>query len=155
MLRGIVLIAAGLVLVSAVGFAVRGRGTEESLEHTCSATDKRYIQTATTNMTALGIWAQGFKAGDLEAREVAEQARDAAKRVGYVRPRDPSLRLAQRLMDGMFLEYGEAVSLAAKERTRAGKHMHRSYGLANVAREVLVEAQPALAAQGCDVGPLL
>ena len=45
----------------------------------------------------------------------------------------------------MFQEYGEAVSLAAKERARAGKHMHRAYGLANFAREILLEAQPALA----------
>ena len=33
--------------------------------------------------------------------------------------------------------------------------MHRAYGLANFAREVLLEAQPALAKFGCDVGALL
>ena len=155
-LRGIGVFAAALVLAFGIGFVVRGGdGSEAPVTHSCAATDKRFIQTATTNMTALGIWSEGFRTGDIDADQVAEQARDAAKRVSYVRPRDPSLRLAQRLIDGMFNEYGQAVALAAKERTLAGKHMHRAYGLANFARDVLVEAQPQLAQYGCDVGPLL
>jgi hypothetical protein len=154
-LRGIGVIAAALVLAFAIGFGVRGLGTEEALAHSCSATDKRFIKTATTNMTALGIWADGYRNGEISADEVASQARAAARRVVYVKPRDPSLREAQRLMDAMFTEYGEAVVLAAEERTRAGRHMHRAYGLANFARDVLVDAQPELARHGCDVGPLL
>jgi hypothetical protein len=155
-LRGIGVTAAALVLAFGVGFAVRGgAGAEAPVAHSCAATDKRFIRTASTNMTALGVWADGFRSGDIDANEVAEQARDAAKRVRYVRPRDPSLRVAQRLIDGMFNEYGHAVALAAKERTRAGRHMHRAYGLANFARDVLVEARPELAERGCDVGPLL
>ena len=153
-MRRIGVTAAALVLAFAVGLAVQGRG-EEALAHTCSATDKRFIQTATTNMTALTIWADGFRSGQIAAQDVARQAHDAAKRVGYVEPRDPSLRHAQRLIYGMFDEYGRAVSLADKKRGDAGEHMHRSYGLANFAREVLVEAQPALAKRGCDVAPLL
>ncbi len=154
-MRRIGVTAAALVLAFVIGFAVRGGGTEDALAHTCSATDKRFIKTVGTNMTALGVWAEGYKSGAIEPEDVARQARDAAKRVKYVKPRDPSLRHAQRLIDAMFNEYGHAVSLAAKERARAGEHMHRAYGLANFAREVLVEAQPALAKQGCDVGPLL
>jgi hypothetical protein len=133
-LRGIGVIAAALVLAFAIGFGVRGLGTDEALAHSCSATDKRFIKTATTNMTALGIWAEGYRNGEIAAEEVATQARAAAKRIVYVRPRDPSLRRAQRLMDAMFTEYGAAVVLAEKERTRAGEHMHRAYGLANFAR---------------------
>jgi hypothetical protein len=154
-LRGIGIIAAALVLAFAIGFGVRGLGTEDALAHSCSATDKRFIKTATTNMTALGIWAEGYREGEIDAEEVRTQARAAAKRIVYVKPRDPALRQAQRLMDAMFTEYGEAVVLAEKERTRAGQHMHRAYGLANFARDVLVDAQPELAKHGCDVGPLL
>jgi hypothetical protein len=33
--------------------------------------------------------------------------------------------------------------------------MYRAYGLANFARDVLAEAQPALQPQGCDVAALL
>lgn len=155
-LRGIWIgvIAAALVLAFGLGLGVRG-GSSMDLRHTCGATDKRFIRTASTNMTALGVWSEGYRTGDIEADDVAREARDAARRVAFVKPRDPSLKAAQRFIDGMFTEYGEAVSLASKERARAGKHMHRAYGLANFARDVLVEARPALAKQGCDVGPLL
>jgi hypothetical protein len=155
-LRGIGVIAAALVLAFVVGFAVRGAGgSEASVRHSCAATDKRFIQTASTNMAALGVWSEGYRNGEIEADEVAKEARSAAKRVRYVKPLDPSLKLAQRYIDGMFNEYSQAVALAAKEASRAGKHMHRAYGLANFARDVLVEAQPKLAKHGCDVAPLL
>src|ERR687893_1869079 len=106
-MRGIYVIAAALVLAFAVGYAVRGSGSDAPVAHSCGATDKRFIQTASTNMTALGIWSEGYRSGDLGPEEVAEQARDAARRVSYVKPRDPALRQAQRLIDGMFVEYGE------------------------------------------------
>ncbi len=154
-MRGIGLTAAALVLAFAVGFAVRGGGSETSVTHSCGATDQRFIHTASTNMTALGMWSEGYRSGDLEPEHVAEQARDAAKRISYVKPRDPALRRAQRLIDPMFDEYGNAVSLADKKRGEAGEHMHRAYGLANFARDVLVDAQPALSARGCDLSPLL
>jgi hypothetical protein len=155
-LRGISVLAAALLLALGIGFAVRGEdGSAAAIEHSCAATDQRFIQTASTNMTALGIWAEGFRSGDIAPEEVARQARDAAKRVRYVKPQDPALRQAQRLIDGMLNEYSQAVTLAAEERERAGKHMHRSYGLANFARDVLVQAQSKLAEHGCDVGPLL
>ena len=101
-------------------------------------------------MTALGVVADGLRRGEIPADEVASEARYAARRVGYVKPRDPALQRAQYLIDGTLNEYGAAVSLSDEERDRAGLHMHRSYGLANVARDVLVEAQPALAKRGCD-----
>ena len=134
---------------------MHGGGTARAQGHSCSATDKRFIETASTNMTALGIWAEGFKTGDLGAAEVIEEARDAAKRVEYAKPHDPSLQLSQRLIGSMFREYGQADALGAKERTRAGQHMNRAYGLAGFARQVLVQAKPALAKRGCSVDPLL
>ena len=154
-LRGIGLSAAALVLAFAIGFAMHGGGDARATGHTCSATDKRFIQTASTNMTALGIWAEEYKTGDLRAAEVVKQAQDAAQRVGYVKPHDPSLKLSQRLIGSMFREYGQAVALAAKARTSAGEHMNRAYGLAGFARQVLTEAKPALAKRGCSVDPLL
>jgi len=54
----------------------------------------------------------------------------------------------------MFTEYGEAVTLHAEGKD-SGERMYRAYGLANFARDVLAEAQPALQHAGCDVGPLL
>ena len=154
-MRKIGVTAAALVLAFSIGFAARGAdGNEGAARHFCSATDKDFIRTATTDMTQLGIWAASYKEGNTEPGEVVREARAAAKRVGYVEPRDPSLQKAQRFMSAMFLEYGEAVELYAKGE-KAGDRMYRAYGLANFAREVLVEAEPALAARGCDVSPLL
>ena len=149
------MIAAALLVAFSIGFALRGgEDTEAMSVHFCGAMDKRFIKTASTNMTALGIWATSYKDGASEPGDVAREARAAAKRVRHVKPRDPSLREAQKLVAAMFSEYGEAVELYGKGEP-AGDRMYRAYGLANFARDVLVEAQPALAQRGCDVSPLL
>src|SRR3954471_13808413 len=105
-LRGIGLSAGAPLLAFAIGCAMHGGGTARATGHTCSATDKRFIATASTNMTALGIWAQEYKTGDLGAADVVKEAKDAAQRVGYIKPHDPSLKLSQRLIWSMFNEYG-------------------------------------------------
>ena len=130
-------------------------GSQAAAEHSCGALDKRFLQTAGVNMTALGIWASGYQDGSIEPAEMVAQARDAARRVSFAEPHDPSLRRAQVLIDAMFLEYGDAVAQVAKGKPDAGKRMFRAYGLATFAREILVEAQPELAKRGCDVTPLL
>jgi hypothetical protein len=130
-------------------------GSQASVKHSCGAVDKRFIQTAGLNMTALGIWASGYQDGAIDPAEMVAQARDAARRVSYTEPHDPSLRRAQVLIDAMFLEYGDAVAHLASGKPDAGKRMFRAYGLANFAREILVDAQPELAKRGCDVAALL
>jgi hypothetical protein len=136
---------------------VAGGCTESSVAvgHSCGALDRRFIQTAEVNMTALGMLAEGYQTGAMAPEQVVKEARAAAKRVTYVTPRDPSLRTAQTLIGAMFLEYGDAVHRRARGKPNAGERMHRAYGLANFARDVLQQAQPALAEQGCDVGALL
>jgi hypothetical protein len=126
----------------------------ESKEHSCGAADQKFIQTAAVDVTALGSLTADFQSGIADADEVAEQAFEAAKRVTHVEPHDYSLRTAQRYLDGMFREYGEAVTMQAKGED-AGERMYRAYGLANFAHDVLVQAQPELLQRGCDVGPLL
>ena len=105
-------------------------------------------------MATLGALATGYQNGDMSAHEVAQQAFGAASRVEYVKPTDPSLRQAQKLIGAMFTEYGDALKLKARGKN-AGKRMYRAYGLANFAHDVLAQAQPDLAKQGCDVAPLL
>ena len=126
----------------------------DALAHVCGAAEQRFLERATLDVTALGVWAQDYRSGDLLAQEVAEEAFDAAKRVTRVKPDDPSLRQAQVYLDGMFTEYGRAVVLSAKG-SDAGGRMFRAYSLANYAHDVLAKAQPALQRQGCDVAPLL
>jgi hypothetical protein len=155
-LRRIGVIAAALVLVLIFGvLAVRAaNGPGGPVAHSCTATDQSFIQTASVNVTALGALTSEFKTGAVEPQEVAREAFDSAERVAHVRPRDPSLRQAQTYLGGMFNEYGAAVELLG-DGEDASERMHRAYGLANFAREVLVAAQPELQRQGCDVAPLL
>lgn len=150
-LRRLSVIAATLfLLVCASGCS----GTSESREHSCGATDQKFIQTASVDITALGTLNADYQSGFAEAEEVAQQAFDAAKRVTHVEPKDFSLRTAQKYLDGMFREYGEAVTMQAAGKD-ASDRMYRAYGLANFAHDVLVQAQPALLQRGCDVGPML
>src|SRR5262245_22259132 len=106
------------------------------------------------DLTGLGSLNGGYQSGQVEAKEVAQQAFDSAVRVQHTDPKDPSLRTAQRYLDAMSQEYGNAVTIQAKGGD-AGERMYRAYGLANFAHDVLVQAQPALYERGCDVGPML
>ena len=150
-LRRLGVIAAALLLAASASGCMDSR---DSLAHTCGAADQKFLQRATLDVTALGVWAQDYRSGELGADEVAQEAFDAAQRVTLVKPNDPSLKKAQIYLDGMFNEYGKAVVLSAKGED-AGDRMFRAYSLANFARDVLAEAQPALQQQGCDVAPLL
>ena len=105
-------------------------------------------------MTALVQFSADYRSGEVEAKDLAQQSFDSAVRVQHTDPTDPSLRSAQKYLDGMFQEYGTAVMIQAKGGD-AGERMYRAYGLANFAHEVLQQAQPALYKKGCDVGPLL
>jgi hypothetical protein len=148
-LRG--LSAAGLCATLALLAAGCG---EARLAHSCSATDKQFISTAQLNIASLDLWAQQYLSGEVKARVVVDQARTGAETVSGTQPRDPSLAKTRRLLDGMFTEYGRAIQARSRHRD-AGPHMYRAYGLANFAHDVLVQAQPALKAQGCDIAPLL
>jgi hypothetical protein len=147
--------AATFVVALVFALAVRAAETRGGpAAHSCTATDLSFIQTATLNVTALWALEADYKSGEVEGQALANEAFDSAKRVSHVTPKDPSLRLAQKYFDGMFMEYGTAVSLLSKGKD-AGLRMRRAYGLSNFAHEVLAEAQPALEPRGCDVGPLL
>jgi hypothetical protein len=128
--------------------------SRDPLAHSCVATDQKFIQAASLDVTAFNELADEFRTGEVGAEEIAHEAFDAAKRVGRTEPNDPALRQAQRYLDAMFTEYGEAVTLHAEGKD-PGQRMFRAYGLANFARDVLAEAQPALQQAGCDVAPLL
>jgi hypothetical protein len=151
-LRATGLTAALLALTIVAGGCTESRA---AVGHSCGALDRRFIETAGVNMTALGMLAEGFQTGSMTPTEVVEEAQAAAKRIGHVVPHDPSLRKAQTLITAMFREYGDAVELHSDGKPEAGERMYRAYGLANFARDVLQQAQPALAEQGCDVAALL
>ena len=150
-LRRFGLTAAALVLaLTAFGCG----GAQDPLAHSCVATDQKFIATASVDVTAFNALADEFRTGAVEAEEVAEEAFSAADRVANVEPRDPSLRQAQKYLDAMFTEYGEAVTLHAKGEN-SGERMYRASAPANYARADLPDAHPALQHAGCDVAPRL
>ena len=145
--------AAGCVLLS--GIVLLGSACSGApLAHTCSATDRQFLDTAQTSMTALGLMADQFQQGMGSPKDVASQAVLAARNVRATQPSDYSLKTIQSLMAAMFTEYGRAMTAEAKHK-EAASHIQRSYGLANFAHNVLEQAAPGLAARGCDVKPLL
>ena len=148
------LTAAGVLaaLLLALVLATSGRARPNTV-HTCSATDRQFIETARMNMTALELWIEQYQSGDASGEDVEGQARTAAKMRG-TGPTDSSLRQTRRLVTGMLSEYAKAIRQQERRRD-AGPHMYRAYRLANFAHIVLVRAQAPLAQHGCDVSPLL
>jgi hypothetical protein len=149
------LTAAGVlaVLLLALVLATNGRARPNTA-HTCSATDRQFIETARTNMTALELWSEQYQSGDASGKDVEGQARSAAKIMRGTGPTDFSLQQARRLVTGMLAEYAKAVHQQERHRD-AGPHVYRAYRLANFAHTVLVRAQAPLARLGCDIRPLL
>jgi hypothetical protein len=151
-LRG--LPAAGCVLLCGIALLGSACSDNAPLAHTCSATDRQFIDTAQMSMTGLGLTSDQFQEGMSSPKDVASAATLAARNVKATEPSDYSLRQIQALMGAMFSEYARAMTAEAKHKD-AGPHIQRSYGLANFAHDVLVQAEPGLKARGCDVSPLL
>ena len=142
-----------VVLLLALTLVTSGRA-RPNMVHTCSATDRQFIETARTNMTALELWSEQYGSGEASKGDLVRQARTAAKIVRGSQPTDFALQQTRSLVAGMLVEYAKAVQLQGKHRD-AGPHMYRAYGLANFAHAVLVRAQRPLDHLGCDVRPLL
>jgi hypothetical protein len=156
-MRRIGLYGLGLLLASvlALTYAATSRAkTGGTFRHTCSVTDRAFIETAKTNMAAVELWGQQYVDGEAPPGEVGAESGRAAKIVGATAPTDPSLAQARKLLVGMFTEYRKAMEQHAAHRD-AGGHIFHAYGLANFAHDVLAQAEPALDKRGCDVAPLL
>ena len=99
--RRLGLTAAGLLVIVTVALALVTNGrAKPNLVHTCSATDRQFIDDARTNMTALELWSEQYQSGDASAEDVVGQARAAAKIMRGTGPTDFSLRQTQRLVIG-------------------------------------------------------
>jgi len=146
--------AAGCVLLCGIVLLGSACSSTARLAHTCSATDRQFIDTAQMSMTGLGLMSDQFQEGMGTPKDVASAAKLAARNVKATDPSDYSLRRIQVLMGAMFTEYARAMTAESKHKD-AGPHIERSYGLANFAHDVLEQAAPALKARGCDVSPLL
>ena len=156
-MRRIALYGLGLLLASALALTYVTSSRAKSggpVSHTCSVTDRAFINGAKTNVDAVDLWGQQYLDGEATPADVAAESARAAKIVGATTPTDPSLAQTRKLLVAMFTAYGKAMEQRAKHRD-AGNQIFHAYGLANFAHDVLAQAQSELLSKGCDVGPLL
>jgi hypothetical protein len=149
--------AAGLtlaIIVAASLVLALGGTSRAAVSHTCSVTDRQFMNVAQLNMAALGSLSQDYLHGDAKPAEVLDQTKMSIVAVGNTNPTDPSLSKTRAILRAMFVEYGRAIRADAKHRD-PGKYIYRAYGLANFAHDILSDAQPGLMKRGCDVSPLL
>lgn len=150
--------AAGLALaVAALAFVNLVLGPTESqagVVHSCYPVDRQFIVSAQLDMVSLGEAADDYLRGQSRSSEVIRQTRAVMRSLANTRPADPSLSRTKLVLRVMFLEYEKAIQATAHHRS-PGKHIYRAYGLANFAHDLLTSEQKPLAAQGCDVTPLL
>jgi len=149
--------AAGLVcavVVLATFTLFMGDNSHAQIAHTCSATDRQFIDAAELNMAALASIAEDYLHGDAKAGDVLETTQGAWTSIRSTGPTDSSLSKARAILSAMFVEYGKAIRAHSKNRD-PGRYIYRAYGLANFAHDVLSQAEGPLKQRGCDVTPLL
>src|SRR2546423_10695626 len=107
--RRLGLTAAGLLAMLTLALTIVNTGrAKPSLAHSCTATDRQFIQEARDTMAEVGLWS------DAGASDIVAQTRDAAKHMQNMGPTDPSLEQTRRLMVGMLTEYAKAVRIQAR-----------------------------------------
>src|SRR5579864_1947598 len=140
------LTVAGILAIVAVPLALASLASGQAPRgHTCTPTDRQFIDTTELNLTAVTLWGGEYTQGAAGASDVVAQTKDAAARIAALTPTDPSLQQARHLLGAMFIEYASAIQLEKRHKLEAGHHMYAAYGLANFAHDVLTQAEPALA----------
>jgi hypothetical protein len=124
------------------------------VEHTCGLTDRQFLDDYQTQLTYVELLGDDFVHGQAKAQDVVVATRDAAATVRRGRPLDPSLRVVRRYARAMFLQYGDAVKARA-DGGDAAREMYLASSVGARLDDVLRDAQPGLAAKGCDVADLL
>lgn len=151
---------AAMLALSALVFGVSvlaGNGRAQSaapVTFICSAADKQFIGTVSTNLTQLSYWSDALVSRDVAPGVVVQQAKAEAVQVGQTSPQDRTLLATRGLLGSMFLEYSKAVS-ATSQGLSGDKHMTTAWRLATAVHDLLAGAKGGLGAQGCDVSPLL
>jgi hypothetical protein len=144
-----------LLATSSAVYASAGRSSAPArIRHTCGLTDKQFLANYQVQLAAVGMYGDDYLNGSAKPQDVIGAARDAALAVRSSAPFDPSLLTVRHYAPAMFLEFGRAVKARAAGEN-AGPAMYRSYSLSARVNEVLKEAEPGLAAVGCDVTDLL
>jgi hypothetical protein len=152
-------LSAATLALSAIVFGAsvlvgNSRASGATVSFMCSAADKQFIGTVSSQLMQLSYWSDSLVSNDVAPGVVVKQARAEAGQVGATRPTDRTLHATRDLIGSMFLEYSKAVAASAKHRS-ADIHMQNAWRLATASHKLLAGAQTGLAGQGCDVAPLL
>jgi hypothetical protein len=153
-------LTAAMLASSAVIFGVSilvGQGRAQAgatPTYVCSAPDKQFISTVSSNMLQLSYWSDALVDHDVDPDVVVKQAKAEAGQVHATRPSDRTLLAARDLLGSMFLEYSKAVAVTARGRD-AKVHLGNAWRLAHASHDLLAGAQGGLGANGCDVTVLL
>src|SRR2546422_71233 len=113
---------AGTLACSAVVFGVAilvGNGRAQAgatMSFICSAPDKQFIGTVSSNLMQLGYWSDALVNHDVAPGVVVMQARAEAAQVGATAPLDRTLHATRGLLGAMFLEYSKAVAATTRGR---------------------------------------
>jgi len=124
------------------------------ITYSCLPTDKQFVNTVSTQLTQLSYWSSALQSHDVGPAIVMQQARNEATQVDATRPADRTLHATRGLLSSMLVEYAKAVEATAHHKD-ATVHMNNAWRLATASHKLLAGAQGGLAAQGCDVAPLL
>src|SRR2546423_7586569 len=155
MLRLGVVVLLLLLVTSGAVYASAGRSSQPApVRHTCGLTDRQFLANYQVELESVGMYGDDYLKGSVNAQEVIAAAHEAARAVRSSAPFDPTLLTVRRFAPAMFLEFGRAVK-ARSAGKNAAPAMYRSYSLGAHVNELLQEAQPGLAAAGCDVTDLL
>jgi hypothetical protein len=125
-----------------------------AVTYRCSAPDKQFIATASSNLTQLSYWSDALVSHDVEPDVVVKQARDEATQIGATQPQDRTLKATRGLLSSMFVEYSKAVAGTAHGHD-GHAHMQNAWRFAHSVHDLLAGAKAGLGQEGCDVTPLL
>ena len=143
-----------LVTIGAVLASTGRSSAPAAVQHTCGLTDRQFLSNYQVQLASVGMYGNDYLAGGADAKEVIGAAKEAARVVRTSAPFDPSLMIVRHYAPAMFLEFGRAVKARAAGKN-ASPAMYRSYSISTHVNEVLRDAQPGLAAVGCDISDLL
>jgi hypothetical protein len=155
-MRRLIPFALGSAIVVLGGAFVLGHGTASrspAIKHSCSAADRQFLQTVSSNMTQLSFWSDQLSSGGTAPSVVIKQANAEAAQIAATRPSDPTFHRAQGMLRIMLTEYGRAIQAKAHGHS-GGRHMGLSWQFAYDVHDLLAGAQPQLAPLGCDPAPL-
>ena len=143
-----------LVTIGAVLASTGRSSAPAAVQHTCGLTDRQFLSNYQVQLASVGMYGNDYLAGGADAKDVIGAAKEAARVVRTSAPFDPSLMIVRHYAPAMFLEFGRAVKARAAGKN-ASPAMYRSYSISTHVTEVLRDAQPGLAAIGCDISDLL